>query len=103
MGATHTVTVYENGDVVAERDRPAVSTGATQATPAQLDALRTALSSSAWQDAQARYGRPLPDGFTYEINCGGKIVTAYDGVQYPAVVSDVLTQLRTLQQQALQQ
>ena len=95
--------MYKNGDMVAERPRPAASAGTTQASSAQLDALRTALSSIAWQDAQARCGRALPDGFTYELHCGGKTVTVYDGAQYPAVVGDVLAQLRTLQQQALQQ
>lgn len=102
LGATQTVTVYENGDVVAERDRPAAGTGTTQASLAQLDALRATLGGSAWQDAQARYGTPLPDGFTYELRCGGKTVTGYDGAQYPVVVSDLLAQLGTLQHQALQ-
>lgn len=102
-GATQTVTVYENGDVVAERDRPTASTGTTQASPAQLDTLHATLGSIAWQDAQARYGRSLPDGFAYELHCGDKTVTAYDGAQYPAVVGDVIQQLERLRQQAVQQ
>ncbi len=103
MGATETVTVLANGDVTVQRDRPAARTSTTQATPDQLDVLRVAIESEEWQQLQGNYGRLVPDAFTYEVQCGGATVTTYDGAQRPDILNQVLTQLGTLRQQALQQ
>ncbi len=101
-GATETVTVLVNGEVTVQRDRPTASTSTTQATPDQLDALRTAIESDEWQQLQGHYGRLVPDAFTYEVQCGGATVTTYDGAERPAILNELLTQLGTLRQQALQ-
>jgi len=77
---------------MAERDRPSARTGTTQATPELLAPLRAAIESEEWQQLHPRYGRAVPDGFTYGVQCGGATITTYDGAERPSVLGDVLEQ-----------
>lgn len=103
VGSTDTVTVRANGEVTAERARPRARAGTTQATPEQLATLRASIESDAWQQLQGRYGKSVPDGFTYTVQCGGNTITTYDGAERPAPLGQVIQQLGALRQQALDQ
>lgn len=102
-GTIETLIVMQSGEVTLTRDRPTAHTIVGHTSKEQLAALRTAVESDAWQQLPSEIGEAVPDGFTYEVHCGNKTVTTYDGVDHPSALSAVLEQLHALRQAAANQ
>jgi hypothetical protein len=100
-GKAEHYSVGEDGEVKVVINEELV--GTMQATPEQLAALQRAVTSDAWQQLGEEYGQPVPDGFTYDIHCGGTQLVVHDGAERPALVNNVIQQLDMLRQQAVEQ
>jgi hypothetical protein len=87
---TDKVTVYGDGRLVTEGDS---GSHTVQGDPAAVQALHALVVGSDWQGLDAKYGEQFPDAFAYTIEAGGKTVQTFDGVETPAVLTQVMQQL----------
>lgn len=93
-GRVQTVMVMDDGTVNlinGEANGAVFKTG--KATDAQLQSLKATCAGNDWQQLQSSYGKQVPDGFAYTLECNGKQITTYDGAQNPPALEQVLSQM----------
>lgn len=92
-GETQTLAVQRDGTLTLTIN------GTIRTARANADELRPlvqALTGADWNQLDASYGRPVPDGYLYTIAGNGKQIQTYDGAERPAALESVLQQLTTL-------
>jgi hypothetical protein len=92
-GIEEQLTVYADGTLELERRG---STQTAQGDAAAIQALRATVSSAEWSQLDSEYGKPVPDGYTYTVEAGGKTVTTYDGADFPEPLATAMQQLDEL-------
>lgn len=100
-GRTTELTVRPDG-AVEVGGRRGTSGGRLEAAlpPEAVTAVRALVGSAAWRRLDESYGRPVPDGFIYTVEAGGKTVTAYQGAELPEVLDNVLAAVASLWREA---
>jgi hypothetical protein len=92
-GLTDKITIYADGRLVTEGDS---GSHTVQGDAAAVQALHEIVVGSDWQGLDDKYGEQFPDAFAYTIEAGGKTITTYDGIETPAVLSQVMQQINQL-------
>jgi hypothetical protein len=92
-GLTDKLTIYGDGRLVTEGDS---GSNTVQGDPAAVQALQQIITGGDWQSLEPSYGKQFPDAFAYTIEAGGKTVQTYDGVEMPAVLTQILQQINEL-------
>jgi hypothetical protein len=92
-GLATTMTVAADGTVRFELEGDERGDLSHGLPPDQVARVRALVDSPKWRALDDRYGEPMPDGFAYTIEAGGKTVTTYDGAQSPPPVRRLLAEL----------